>query len=123
MQPIEHEADLLERVAYFKKIKLSELTSAILTCFTIRACLSLGIPQIRKYMKRLLNTLRRGTTGKQKGVILLKDLAYFQGQESVWKSFEDVHTEADLDLLLAGKLDITKLDHKRIAEMILQKNN
>ena len=66
-------------------------------------------------MKRLLNMLKRETTGKQKGVILLKDLAYFHVQESFWKSFEVVHTETDLVLQLAEKLYITKLDHKRIA--------
>jgi len=64
--------------------------------------------------------LFRGTTGKQKGVILLKDLAYFQGQESVWKSFENVSNEQDLELLLAGKLDISKPDHKNIAKLIIE---
>jgi hypothetical protein len=64
--------------------------------------------------------LFRGTTGKQKGVILLKDLAYFQGQESVWESFKNVNNEQDLELLLAGKLDISKPDHKSIANLILE---
>ena len=64
--------------------------------------------------------LFRGTTGKQKGVILLKDLAYFQGQESVWESFKNVNNEEDLELLLAGKLDISKPDHKNIAKLIIE---
>lgn len=67
------------------------------------------------------NCLRmfRGTRTTDKGVIYSKDLAYFVGQELAWEELDKVHTQSDLDLLLAGKLDITRDDHRNIAEAIL----
>ena len=62
--------------------------------------------------------LFRGTTGKQKGVLLLKDLAYFNGQESVWKTLEDIKSKEDFDLLFSGKLDNSKSDQQLIAKLI-----
>jgi len=61
----------------------------------------------------------RGTNGHQKGIIYLKDLAYFQGQEPVWNILKNVHTQADLDILFAGKLDNSRPDHQAIAEQIM----
>lgn len=67
------------------------------------------------------NCLRmfRGTRTTDKGVIYSKDLAYFVGQELAWEELDKVHSQADLDLLLAGKLDITREDHLDIAKAIL----
>ena len=64
--------------------------------------------------------LFRGTTGLQKGVVYLKDLAYFNGQESAWSVLKDVETQKDLDLLFAGKLDNSRSDHQAIAKMIVE---
>ena len=63
--------------------------------------------------------LFRGTTGLQKGVIYLKDLAYFNGQESVWNVLKEVHTQSDFDKLFAGKLDNSKPSQDLIANYIL----
>lgn len=63
--------------------------------------------------------LFRGTTGLQKGVVYLKDLAYFNGQESVWNVLKGVKTQEDFDLLFVGKLDNSKPDHKVIARNIV----
>lgn len=71
------------------------------------------------------NCLRmfRGTRTTDKGVIYSKDLAYFAGQELAWGELDKVETQADLDLLLAGKLDITRDDHLDIAKAILAARN
>jgi hypothetical protein len=66
--------------------------------------------------------LFRGTTGQQKGVIYLKDMAYSNGQESVWTVLKDVNTQQDLDLLFAGKLDNSKEEHQEIARDIVSSN-
>jgi len=71
--------------------------------------------------KRCLR-LFRGTTGKQKGVVSLKDLAYFDGQESVWSILKDIKSQDELDYLFAGKLDNSKEEHQRIAEQIIMTN-
>jgi len=70
--------------------------------------------------KAFTNVLRmfRGTTTHDRGVIYLKDLAYFQGQELAWSVLDNVHTQEDFDLLLAGKLDLTRSDHLAIAQDI-----
>lgn len=67
------------------------------------------------------NCLRmfRGTRTTDRGVLYSKDLAYFAGQELAWQELDKVHTQADLDLLLAGKLDTTRDDHLDIAKSIL----
>ncbi len=62
--------------------------------------------------------LFRGTTTKDKGVVYLKDLAYFDGQERVWSVLDGMHTQEDFDLLLTGKLDLTRDDHLEIAKEI-----
>lgn len=63
--------------------------------------------------------LFRGTATTDKGVIYLKDLAYFKGQELVWRVLQNVHTQEDFDYLFAGKLDNTQEDHRLIAEAII----
>lgn len=63
--------------------------------------------------------LFRGTTGLQKGVVYLKDLAYFNGQESVWNVLKGVKTQEDFDLLFVGKLNNSKPDHQVIARNIV----
>ena len=67
--------------------------------------------------------LFRGTTTHDKGVVYLKDLAYFKGQELAWSVLAHTKTQADFDLLLAGKLDLTREDHYAIAEDIVNTNN
>lgn len=66
--------------------------------------------------------LFRGTTGRQKGVVYLKDLAYFKGQEAAWSVLENIETQAEFDAVFAGKLDNTREDHQHIAEQILAFN-
>jgi hypothetical protein len=60
----------------------------------------------------------RGTTAKDPGIIYLKDLAYFDGQEKAWSVLEQVQTPEDLEFLLMGKLDLTREDHVKIAKDI-----
>lgn len=60
----------------------------------------------------------RGTPCNVPGMVYTKDLAYFRGQELVWQVLEDVETQDDLDLLLAGKLDLTQPEHVQIAHEI-----
>lgn len=71
--------------------------------------------------KAFNNCLRmfRGTRTTDKGVVYSKDLAYFVGQELAWGELDKVHSQADFDLLLAGKLDTTRDDHRNIAGAIL----
>jgi hypothetical protein len=61
----------------------------------------------------------RGTTTTDKGVVYLKDLAYFKGQELAWSVLNGIKTQNDFELLLAGKLDLTRPDHQYIAEQIV----
>jgi len=63
--------------------------------------------------------LFRGTTTHQRGVIYLKDLAYFKGQESVWRVLQGVQSQEDFDYLFAGKLDNSRADHQSIAAQIV----
>ncbi len=63
--------------------------------------------------------LFRGTTGQQKGVVYLKDLAYFNGRESAWAVLQGINTQQDFDLLFAGKLDNSNEYHKAIARDIV----
>ncbi len=67
--------------------------------------------------------LFRGTDTRQPGVVYLKDLAYFKGQELAWQALKDVHTQEDFDLIFAGKLDLTRSDHRDIAQSIIAANN
>ncbi len=64
----------------------------------------------------------RGTSTKDKGVIYSKDLAYFVGQELAWSVLDNVQTQEDFELLLTGKLDLTKDDHLKVAHKILEAN-
>lgn len=64
----------------------------------------------------------RGTTTTQPGVVYLKDLSYFNGQTAAWKVLKHVYTQANFDLLEAGKLDLTRPDHLAIAENIASSN-
>lgn len=64
----------------------------------------------------------RGTTTTVPGVVYLKDLAYFNGQEKAWSVLAHVRTQADLDQLFAGKLDLTVSSHQHIASQILAGN-
>lgn len=66
--------------------------------------------------------LFRGTSTIDKGLVYLKDLAYFKGQTLAWSYLENVHSQADFELLLAGKLDLTKPDHLKIAKEIVSTN-
>ena len=66
--------------------------------------------------------LFRGTDTHTPGVIYLKDLAYFKGQELAWQSLKDVQNQDDMELLLAGKLDLTQTDHLEIARKIVASN-
>lgn len=87
---------------------------------------SLSEDRIQKSKKQVFNIglqLFRGTTTQDKGVIYLKDLAYFAGQEKAWSFLDGVQTQEGLDLLFCGKLDLTRDDHKRIANDILIKMN
>ena len=61
----------------------------------------------------------RGTSTTSPGVIYLKDLAYFNGQERAWSVLANVHSQQDLDPLFAGKLDLTIPYHQHIAKQIL----
>ena len=63
--------------------------------------------------------LFRGTTGTDKGVVYLKDMAYFNGQELAWGVLKNVQSQHDFDYLFAGKLDNSKPDHQRIARLIV----
>ena len=63
--------------------------------------------------------LFRGTTSQQKGVVYLKDLAYFNGQESVWTILQAIQTQQDFDVLFTGKLDNSRKDHQAIAQHIM----
>jgi hypothetical protein len=63
--------------------------------------------------------LFRGTTGKDRGVVYLKDMAYFNGQELAWGVLKNVQSQHDFDYLFAGKLDNSKADHQRIARLII----
>ena len=60
----------------------------------------------------------RGTPCDVPGMIYTKDLAYFRGQELAWEALDDVETQEDIDLLLTGKLDLTRPEHARIAHDI-----
>lgn len=61
----------------------------------------------------------RGTTTQKPGVVYLKDLAYFKGQERVWNFLKGVHTQEDLEIAFAGKVDLSRPDHLAIAEDIM----
>ncbi|GAC1387555.1 MAG: hypothetical protein NVS1B7_0590 [Candidatus Saccharimonadales bacterium] len=63
----------------------------------------------------------RGTDTHQKGIIYLKDLAYFNGQESAWEYLKNVSNQVDFEIAFAGKLDITRPDHLDIAKHIINK--
>ncbi len=63
----------------------------------------------------------RGTSTKDKGVMYLKDLAYFNGQELAWSFLDTVQTQEDLGLAFAGKLDLTKADQLSVARDIMDK--
>lgn len=63
--------------------------------------------------------LFRGTTGKDRGVVYLKDMAYFNGQELAWGVLKNVKSQHDFNYLFAGKLDNSKPDHQRIAGLIV----
>lgn len=53
------------------------------------------------------------------GALYLKDLAYFVGQEKAWSLLDNTKTQNDLNLLLAGKLDLTIAEHMDIAQQII----
>ncbi|HVX24366.1 MAG TPA: hypothetical protein VG992_03445 [Candidatus Saccharimonadales bacterium] len=78
---------------------------------------SLGKSQRNAMLQEM--RLFRGTDTQQSGLIYTKDLAMFNGKQSVWECLRNVHTQADLDLLLAGKLDLSRSDHRTIADHIL----
>lgn len=74
--------------------------------------------------KAFTNCMRvfRGTTTTDKGVIYSKDLAYFDGQELAWSVLDKVQSTEDLELILMGKLDLTKEEHLKIAQQIAETN-
>lgn len=74
--------------------------------------------------KAFTSTMRlfRGTTTKDAGIVYLKDLAYFNGQELAWSVLDKTYDQRDVDVLLAGKLDLTRDDHVNIATKILEYN-
>lgn len=81
--------------------------------------------QITKSQNKLFTScmrLFRGTTTKDAGVVYLKDLAYFNGQELAWSVLDKIYDQDDVDVLLAGKLDLTRDDHIDIATSILVNN-
>jgi hypothetical protein len=63
--------------------------------------------------------LFRGTKTTEPGIIYLKDLSYYSGQERVWSVLSTVESQEDLDPLFAGKLDLTNPYHQHIAQQIL----
>lgn len=65
----------------------------------------------------------RGTDTKTKGLVYLKDLAYFNGQELAWSILSQIYTEEDFNLLFAGKLDLTKPQQASIAREINDVNS
>ena len=64
----------------------------------------------------------RGTDMLTPGINYLKDLSYFGGQQAAWNVLSKVETQDDLDLVLSGKVDLTRPDHRRIAEAIAKDN-
>lgn len=62
----------------------------------------------------------KGTDMKTPGAVYLKELAYFQGQESAWSVLAEVRNQDDLDLLYAVKLDLTLSDQLDVAKDIVQ---
>ncbi len=62
----------------------------------------------------------RGTDTSQQGIVYLKDLAYFKGQELAWGFLKNIEDQEDFDIAFTGKLDPTQPDHLDIAKKILK---
>lgn len=77
-----------------------------------------NIAKGKKDAALLCMRIYRGTSGDMPGVVYSKDLSYFRGQQRVWQVLENVHTPADLERLLLGKLDNSVEDHQVIAAEI-----
>lgn len=64
----------------------------------------------------------RGTDTQRPGVIYTKDLSYFGGQEQAWAVLSEIETQEDFDIVFAGKVDLSRPNHRRIAGSILDTN-
>lgn len=59
----------------------------------------------------------RGSTAIP-GLIYLKDLAYFKGQELAWKHLSGIYSQGEFDQLFSGKSDCTNKSHQLISAKI-----
>lgn len=66
--------------------------------------------------------LFRSTTTTDPGVVYLKDLAYFKGQQAAWSVLRKVHTQDQFELLFCGKLNLQDDEQAHIAAKIYESN-
>jgi hypothetical protein len=78
----------------------------------------IDIEEIRKTTYNSVMRIFRGSRMIDKGIVYLKDLAYFKGQELAWSFLDGVKNQDDLQMLFCGKVDLTRADHRDVAKKI-----